>query len=102
MQKEVKQAAKCVDVAARAGRRAQGKFRCGVFRRQHGIRGLARIGRLCIDRAGNAEIEQVRASIGGHEDIGWLDVAVDDQLLMGVGDGPGDLIEKRDAPGKIR
>jgi len=96
-QQEVQHRAKRVDVRTHAGAVVDDQLRRGEFRRQRylGRRGV-RIG-VARQHPGDAEIEQVRVRPGVDEDIARLDVTVDDQALMRIGHGRGDLPEKRQA-----
>ena len=73
-------------------------FGAGVIRSHQadesaGARRLARKG-SARKQLGDAEIEQLGNAVGRHQDIARLDVAVDDQFLMGVVDGRADCPEQ--------
>src|SRR6185295_17961431 len=44
-----------------------------------------------IGQLGDAEVEELRLAVGGDDDVGGLDVAVDDPPLVGAGEAGGDL-----------
>src|ERR1700745_3392957 len=72
-----------VDVCGGRNRRAAYLFRTCVLRgHRPELRGLGAsrwIQDLC-----DTEIQQLRRAIVADEDISWLDVAVDDQVLVGI------------------
>ena len=49
----------------------------------------------------DAEVEQLRRAAGRDQDIGRLDVAMDDQVLMRVLDRGADLEEERQARAQV-
>jgi hypothetical protein len=49
---------------------------------------------LGIEQLRDAEIEQLGRAVGRHQDVGRLDVAVDDQVLVRVLNGRADLLEE--------
>ena len=48
-----------------------------------------------LEQLGDAEVEQLGDAVGRDQDVRGLDVAVDDQALMGVMDGVAHLAEHR-------
>ena len=42
--------------------------------------------RFRVEQPGNPEVEQLRFAIICDADVGWFDVAMNDQMLMGVAD----------------
>ena len=49
------------------------------------------------EEAGDAEVEEFDGAVGGDEDVAGLEVAVDDEVLVGVLDGGRDLAQEREA-----
>src|SRR5690606_37555581 len=49
---------------------------------------------LDIERLRDAEIEQFHLAVGGHQDVGRLDVPMHDQMAMGMGDRAANLDEQ--------
>ncbi len=47
-----------------------------------------------IDQLGDAEVEQLGRAFRGHQDVAGLEIAVDHQVAVGVGDRVGDRQEK--------
>jgi len=87
-----------VDVAGRGDRRALELFGAGVFGRE-GQTGAARQGFAGIavvfgQQLGDAEVEQFGSAVGSDEDVSGLEVAVHDEVAMGVGDGVADLVDQ--------
>ncbi len=63
-----------------------------VLRRHHLRTQLGRQERaVAFQQFGNAEVEQFRRTVGGHENVRWFDVAMNDEMLMRVRDGRADL-----------
>ena len=58
-------------------------------REQRGVAGAA----FFFEQLGNAKVQQLHLAVIPHQHVGGLDVAVDDQVGMGVGHG-GQHIEK--------
>ena len=58
------------------------------------MRGVCRHGVFVVEQFGDAEIEQVRFTFGVDQNIAGFDVAVDDKLGVGVGDGVDDFGEE--------
>lgn len=89
----VQQRAEAVDVHRRAGRGAAQLFGRGVAGRERApqrVRALAGgVGELA-----DAEIEQARVPGIVHQHVGWLDVAVDDEVAVRVRDRAADLQEQ--------
>src|SRR5665213_1795019 len=50
--------------------------------------------RVSADQLGDAEVEQLGGGIGGDKDVGGLQIAVDDEVAVGVGDGFEDVQEE--------
>jgi hypothetical protein len=73
----------------------------GVFRSQDagGTRGEWRTAKAAVGRhhLGDPEVEQLRGAVIGHEDVGGLDVAVNDLVCMRVLDRGEDLLDEIDA-----
>ena len=97
---EVEHGAERVDVAADVERRiGDDLLRRHVertaddrpFHRQHGAR---RFGGAC-----NAEIGELGIAVRGDEDVGWLDVAVDQLDAVGFGEAIGHLVDDRQREG---
>ena len=84
----VQQHAERVDVGGGRDHLAADLFRAGVFRRHQREavrRGRVRLAaKVGIEQLGDAEIEQLGRAVGGHQDVGGLDVAMDDQVLVRV------------------
>jgi hypothetical protein len=78
------------DVAGDAGALAANLLGAGIAGRQHAgaCQGGIPIG---IEQAGSAEIQQLHRSLGVHQDIGRFEIAVHDQVAVGVVDGVADL-----------
>ncbi len=93
----VEHCAQRIDVGCGRHRLALHLLRAGVIRRhQVGPGGRERFGarRFGIQQLGDAEIEQFRYAIGVHQDVAGFEIAVNDQLLVGVLDGVGHLPEQ--------
>ncbi len=105
------QGAEAVDVATRIDGTpvARDLFRAHVG---GGADELGRLGVLgpmadaFVDGLGDAEVDQLGrgpAALGlGHQDVGGLDVTMDDASAVGVGDGVANLGEKIEAGGQIQ
>ena len=64
------------------------------------LRGGELVGPLALaQQAGNAEVEEFDGAVGGDEDVAGLEVAVDDEVLVGVLDGGADLAQELEALG---
>ncbi len=75
-----------VDVAGRGHRLSEELLRRGILRRQQpqpGSRQRCGVS-LAAEELRDAEVQQLHGALLGHQDVGRLDVPVDDQLLMGV------------------
>jgi hypothetical protein len=59
-------------------------------------------GPFLIEELGDAEVEQLRAAFGGDQDVGGFDVAVNDQMLMGILDSRADLLEQAEPPADVQ
>ena len=94
-EEQVEQDAERVGVGCRGDGLAHDLLRAGVLRRVGaeavlreacgGVRGRG------LEELGGAEIEQARCAVMGDEDVVRLEVAVDDEVLVGVLDGIADL-----------
>ena len=73
----------------------------GVMRRRPGAVARACAGELSNQQLRDAEVEQLGRAVGGHEDVGRLDVAMDDQALVRVVDGGADVAEELQACGGV-
>jgi hypothetical protein len=51
-----------------------------------------------VEEFGDAEVEELRGPVGGDEDIAGLEIAVDDEVLVGDLDGLAHLAEQDEAP----
>ena len=95
----VEEDAEGVDVAGGGDVLAAGLLGAGVMRGHHrgqGDGGVAR-GMGELDDFGDAEIEELGLAVGGDEDVGGLDVAVDDAGVVGALDGGADFAEEAEA-----
>ena len=97
-QQLVQQHAERIDVGRRRDRTAGHLLRRGVLRRQRRA-GLPRQPRHAVvfDQLGDAEVEQLDLSVGGHEDVRGLEVAMHDQVGMRVGHGRQHVEEQANA-----
>jgi hypothetical protein len=69
----------------------------GVARRPDPRRGLARVaGRTQVHQLGDAEVEQARLAVVAHQHVAGLEVAMDDEALVGVLHRCGNAVEKRE------
>ena len=71
-----------------------------VFGREAVLPGARRAGALFAFRhqhRRDPEVEQLRLTLGGDEDVGRLHVAMDHQMLMRVGQGVADALDERHA-----
>ena len=75
--------AECVDVGCGRDRLSLELFGRRIVRRQRAIPRCGS-GAADVERRGDAEIEQFHQTVGGYQDIRWLQVAVHDQTLMRV------------------
>ena len=91
-QAPVQRAAQGVDVGADV-------HACGVLDllRGHVVEGAqqhARLGHAGVKVPGQAEVEQLGLPFGRDADVGRLDVAMDEVVLVGLGQGRGDLVHQ--------
>ncbi len=70
-------------------------LRAGVIGSQHAHAGHGRI-RVQVENLGDAEIEQFRLAVGGHQDIAGLQIAVYHQVAVQITDRRADLEEQSD------
>ena len=97
-ERHIEHHAQRVDIGGGGDRAARDLFGACVFRRQDigcGVIGSGR--RFLAEQFGDAEIEQFWAAIGGDENVGGLEVTVNDQMLVGVADGVADADHQPDA-----
>ena len=91
----VKQHAEAVLIGGVSHLLAARLFGAGVFRRHQPHRRRRRVervgGQVGVENLSDAEIEQLRRPISGDQDVARFDIAVDDLLLVRVGDGGADL-----------
>ena len=101
---QVEQHAEGIDVGGGSDRLALHLLRGGELRRERaasvqGERGaLPRS--LLVQQLRDAEVQQLHDAVAGDQDVGRLDVAVDDQIRVRVLDGAHDLKKERDAAGE--
>ena len=91
-----------VHVAGGGDRLAAQLLRAGVLRGHRAVerrRRLAGVVRVGGDELGDAEVEQLGFALGRDPDVGGLEVAVDDEVLVRVADGRAHLAEERQPPG---
>ena len=50
-----------------------------------------------VEELGDAEVEELHIALVGHEDVGWLEIAMDDQPDVCVRDGARNLEEELEA-----
>ena len=75
----------------RGRRRVAAKlFGAGVARRQIGGSGLRSVNTV-VDQLRDAEVDEFGGAVRSDEDIGRLDIAVDDEVAMRVGDSTSQL-----------
>ena len=77
-------------------------LRAGVFRR-HDAQGGNRLGEQFVagaEKLRDAEVEQLRFALRRHEDVRRFQVAMNDQVLMRIGDRRADLAEELQALGR--
>ena len=90
-QELVQQHAERVDVRGGADRLAAQLLRGGVVGRQrtHALAGeLVRVvPRIGLEQLGDAEVEQLHVTFAVDQDVAWLDVAVDHEMAVRVGNG---------------
>ena len=75
------------------GGRAAGLLGGHVARRAHDVAGAGQA-RLALHQLGQAEVGDLRDALVGEHDVGRLDVAVDDPVLVGVVEGPGERLDQ--------
>ena len=81
-----------VQIAARVGLGALGLFRREVRRRAHHRPGLGQVRlRRCVEGSGDAEIGDLHRPVRADEDVGRLDVSVDEPGGVGETEGGGDF-----------
>jgi hypothetical protein len=61
-------------------------LRAGVLRCKRGDHGLRCVG-IGVKQLGDAEVEEFGRAVGSHKDVGGLEIAVDDEIAVGVLDG---------------
>ena len=66
------------------------------------VSAIARRGFARIEQLRDAEVEQLRRAFGRHQDVGGLQVAVHDQVLVRVLDGAADVEEQLQPLAQIR
>ena len=93
----VQHGAEGVHVGRRGHRLATDLLGRGVLRRHHPHAALGLVV-LAIHQLGDAEVEQLGLAVRGDQDIGRLEVAMDDEVLVGVAHGVTD-VEKQSEPG---
>ena len=90
-----------VHVTDRGDRLAADLFGAGVLRRQRprpaGDRIACRTETILAQQLGDPEVEQLRATILGHQDVAGLEVAMDDQILVRRSDGIAHLAKQGDS-----
>jgi hypothetical protein len=94
-QQEIEQHADRVDVGRRRDDVARRLLGRGVFRRQH-ARPIDRHG-LCIQQPRDPEIQQFDGAVGRHENIRWLEIAMDDQVRVRMAHGVENLEDELEA-----
>ena len=97
-QQFVQHHAQRVDVGHRRHRLAADLLGCGVVQGEGAgaracVAALQRAAAVPVEQFGDAEIKQAHVAGGGHQDVGRLQVAVDDQVGVGMADGRADLLE---------
>ena len=95
----VRDYAERVHVALGRDRAARDLFRRRVLGREHAYTDLRQRlvrGAAFLDELGDAEVEQVNLSLRVDQDVGRLEIAMDDQSRMRVRDRAGDLRDERD------
>ena len=97
-QQVVEQHAQRVDVGRRGHGRALQLLGRGVLRRQCTlpICGDKRTVRVAQQQLGDAEVEQFDVAIGGHEDVGRLDVAMDHEVTVRLGHRRQNVVEQQE------
>ena len=98
-QQPVEQGTQAVHVHRGAGRGRAELFRRGVFGGEHPQHGGGLLAFHVPGQAGDAEIQQDRASLAVDQDVRGLDVAMDDQVAVGIGHRRADLQHQVHAPG---
>ena len=96
----VEQHAERVDVGGRgtaSPRTCSGLAYSGVISCRPAPSARASGRRARVEQLGDAEVEQLGRAVGGHQDVGRLEVAVDDQVLVRVLDGRADVTEQLEA-----
>jgi hypothetical protein len=97
-QEQVQQDAEGIDVRHRRHRLTTGLLRACVFRSHREPRHRAPLsGKAGVHELRNPEIEEFRNPLRGHEDVPGLDVAVNDQVPVGVLDRRAQLSEELQA-----
>ena len=96
-QELVGQHAERVDIGGRRDRLAEHLLGRGVFARHHrrlraGEPGLG----SGFEQLGDAEIEQLHGAFVGDQDVGRLEIAMDDEIAVRVGDRRTDLQQQRE------
>ena len=81
-----------IDVAGRGDGAGEDLFGAGIFGGE-GSDGVA--AGFGGEQAGDAEIEQLGRAVGGDEDVARFEIAVDDEVAMGVLDGLADGQKER-------
>ncbi len=54
-----------------------------------------------IEQLGDAKVEQLGGAVAGDEDVRGLDIAMDDQVLMGILDGRAHLAKELESCGRV-
>ncbi|HEY0178894.1 MAG TPA: hypothetical protein VGC30_04575 [Dokdonella sp.] len=96
------QHAERVDVGRGRHRLAAELFGRRVVRRERCDGEFGRAWRGRVEQLRDAEVEQLHGAGGVDEDVGRLQVAVDDQVAVRIGDGLADLSEQRESFGERR
>ena len=97
------QDAQCVDIGRGRDRFTHDLFRCRVLGGERSAE-LSRHPRtrsvtgFIDEKLGNPEVEQLDLPLFRDQHVRWLEVAVDDQIRMGVCDGSEDVQKQNDAP----
>ena len=93
--------AQTVDVGGDAHRPSRSLFRTRVAGREHARRTL-QVGIAGGDELGDAEVEQLDATLVGDHHVRGFEVAMDHQVLVGMLHGGTDALDQRDAGVAIR
>src|SRR5690606_37919070 len=85
----VEQDTELIDVAGGRDRPAARLFGRGVIGRERSGAGARQAVRVAVsrDELRDAEVDETELAVGSDEQIGGLEVAVDDEVAVGVGDG---------------